>query len=364
MLEIDGSQGEGGGQILRTSLALSILTGRPVRIEQLRAGRSKPGLLAQHLKSVDAAAAVSRAEVEGAALGSTSLVFRPGQIRSGRYRFDIGTAGSTSLVFQTIFLPLCLAGSASTVIITGGTHAPNAPCFDYLERQWLVWLRSLGCSAQLSLDSAGFFPQGGGRMSATIRPSGSLAPLNLPPRGPLKTIQGLSAVANLDASIAERQKRQALRRLEGRRLAARIKIEQLPSQYKGTLLLLQAEFDPAPAPDLASGAPPGQASSNLAPACCYYGLGALGKPAERVADEAVDALFEFLDTDGQTDQYLADQLLLPLAFASGASEFRTSRVTLHLVTNAAVIQSFLPARVQIMGEIGQPGLVRVEPAGA
>jgi RNA 3'-terminal phosphate cyclase (ATP) len=362
MIEIDGSQGEGGGQVLRSSLALSILTGQAFNISNIRAQRTKPGLLAQHLKSVDAAAAISRAQVEGAALGSTTLTFEPGEIRSGRYRFDIGTAGSTSLVLQTIFVPLSLASSASTVMITGGTHVPHAPSFHYLERQWLYWMKAAGFDARISMEQAGFYPKGGGRITATIRPADRIVPLTLPGRGPLTMIQGLSAVANLDLSIAERQKRQAVRRLEKNGHPAHIKIENLPAGSKGTTLLLLAEFRPDSKPEGLPERVLSRERPNYQPRACYYALGELGKPAERVADEAVEALESFLESDGEIDQYMADQLLLPLAFASGVSEFRTSQVTQHLLTNTAVIQAFGKARIEVEAEPGQPGCVRVTPA--
>jgi len=346
LVEIDGSQGEGGGQVLRSALALSILTNKPMRITNIRRQRSKPGLKAQHLKAVDAAAAISKAQVEGAALNSMSLTFHPVELRSGRYKFDIGTAGATSLVLQTIFLPLSLAGTASTVIITGGTHVPWSPCTHYLEMQWLPYLRQMGFASQVTLDQAGFYPQGGGRITATLRPAGRILPLNLGQRGALKRITGLSAVANLDLSISDRQKRQALRRLQEISWAdkppeIKIKTLEMPSLFKGTLLLLLADFECGRA--------------------CYYGLGALGKPAETVADEAVDALLVFLSTNGAIDEYMADQILLPLCLADGPSMVRTSKITAHLLTNASIIRAFLPARIEIQGEPGQSGLVRVWP---
>lgn len=342
MILIDGSQGEGGGQVLRTALTLSILTGQAFRMENIRARRSQPGLMAQHLKSVDAAAAISRAQVQGSASGSRWVEFRPGEIRSGRYRFDISTAGATSLVLQTIFLPLSLARSASTVTITGGTHALWSPIFHYLDLHWLPYLLQMGFDARLSMDIAGFFPQGGGRLNATIRPAGPLSPLTIIQRGRLLHIQGISAVANLNLSIADRQKRQALRRLEKCCPGTKIKTVQLPAQSKGTFLLLLAEFEFS--------------------RCCYFALGELGKPAERVADEAVDALEAFLETGAAIDQYLADQLLLPLSLAGSPSEIKTCQVTQHLLTNAAIIQVFSHAEINIQGELGQPGLVRVIPS--
>lgn len=352
MLEIDGSQGEGGGQVLRSALTLSILTRTPIRIQHIRARRSKPGLMAQHLKAVDAAAAISHAEVKGASLGSTNLTFQPGEIRTGRYKFEIGTAGSASLVLQTIFIPLSLGGSASSVIISGGTHVPWAPCYHYLERQWLPFMQAIGFDARLSLSQAGFYPQGGGRIDVAIRPASHIAPLRLETRRELLTIEGISAVANLDLSIAERQKRQALRRLLPVCPNTQIKIVQLASPAKGTLLFLLARFKQEP----------GRPSLPISPQACYYALGERQKSAERVADEAVDALLEFLETDAVIDQYLADQLLLPLSFAGGASRFRTSRVTQHLLTNADIIRAFTSTRIEVDGDLGQPGWVEIVPS--
>jgi RNA 3'-terminal phosphate cyclase (ATP) len=345
MIEIDGAMGEGGGQVLRSALTLSILTGQPTRIKNIRIRRSQPGLMPQHLKAIDAAAAVSKAHVEGAHHGSTNLLFEPAEIRSGRYKFDIGTAGSSSLVLQTIFLPLSKASSASTVIITGGTHVPWAPCYHYLDWHWLEIVKKIGFSADVSLDQAGFYPQGGGRISATIRPANELIPLNMVTRGSLLQIRGISGVANLDTEIAERQKRRAIQRLQPQYQNVRIKIEKMPSKFKGTVLLLLAEFE----------------SDNGYAQCCYYSLGQLGKPAERVADEALDAFFAFTFTEAAVDQYLADQLLLPLAIASGESQLYTSRISQHTLTNAEVIRAFLPIDILVQGELGLPGLIRIIP---
>ena len=346
LLEIDGAMGEGGGQVLRSTLTLSILTGRPIFIRNIRMNRSKHGLLAQHLKSVDAAAAVSKAQVEGAALGSTSLTFRPSTIHSGRYKFDINTAGATSLVFQTIFLPLSRASAASSVIITGGTHVRWSPCYHYLALHWLPYIQRMGFDVDIELNTAGFYPQGGGRIDTVIRPVTNITPLTLVGRGRLIRIRGISAVANLNREIAERQKRQALERLasiSGKlgQPEVQIKINEIPSSTKGTVLLLLAEFENGSA--------------------CYYGLGELGKPAERVADEAVEALLAFLETDASIDQYLADQLLLPLSLADGPSLLHTSLVTQHLMTNADIMRLFLPVNISIDGDRGKPGIIRIDP---
>lgn len=347
MINLDGSLGEGGGQVLRSALSLSIITGQPFTIFNIRAGRKQPGLMAQHLKSVDAAAAISKGEVNDAFLGSTNLTFRPNGIRSGRYKLDIQTAGSTSLVFQTIYLPLSLASSASHFIINGGTHVPWSPCYHYLEMHWMKILRSLGFDGSLTLDHAGFYPQGAGRISATIRPVGEIKPLALLDRGALCRIHGISAVANLSKDIAERQKRQAVNRLLQFTNDIRIKAIDLPAKFKGTVLLLVAEFDLANCNDYTQ--------------CCYFSLGERGKPAERVANEAVDAFQRFLQTDGTVDEYLADQILLPLTFAAAISEFRTAKITPHLLTNAEIIRKFTSAEIHIQGRLNDTGYVRVTP---
>jgi len=346
MLEIDGSQGEGGGQVLRSALALSIVTGQAIHIYNIRAKRPTPGLMAQHLKSVDAAAAIGVAQVDGATLHSKTISFQPSKIRSGRYKFDIGTAGATTLILQTIFLPLSLASSASSVIITGGTHVAWSPCYHYLALHWLPYMHEMGFDVRLSLDQAGFYPKGGGRISATIRPVRQISPLQLTHRGSIKRIIGVSAIANLPLSIAERQKHQALLRLNEYKwnnstLDIKIYIENLPSQVKGTFLLLMAEFEGG--------------------RCCYFSLGELGKPAERVADEALDGLLNFMETDGAIDPFIADQLLLPLCFAKTKSVIHPCQITQHILTNAAIIRTFIPVHIEIQGEIGSPGSIHIMP---
>ncbi len=342
MIEIDGSQGEGGGQVLRSSLSLSLMTGKPMRITNIRARRPKPGLRAQHLKSVEAAVAVGNAEIEGATFGSRSLSFSPRGITAGQYQFDIGTAGSTSLVLQTIFAPLGLADHPSRITITGGTHVKWSPAYHYLRMNWLPHMHRIGFRGDLTLDLAGFFPQGGGRIRAQIQPSGSRTPLCLTDRGDLQRIEGLSAVSNLPESIAIRQRRQALRRLGGLGCPMEIDVIQLPSKRKGTMIILKAVLEKSQA--------------------CYVGLGERGKPAEKVADEAAEAVLAFMVTDGAIDEYLADQLLVPLTFAPGKSEIRTSKVTQHLITNAEVIQAFTSTEIKILGELGESGLIQIRPS--
>jgi RNA 3'-terminal phosphate cyclase (ATP) len=200
-------------------------------------------------------------------------------------------------------------------------------------------MQKIGFDLRLQLEAAGFYPRGGGRVLAAVQPSSRLSPLSLTTRGALKRIQGISAVANLNDSIAERQRVQAIKRLKDVSRAVEIPIIRLPSPSKGSLLLLVAEFENSQ--------------------CCFYGLGALGKRAERVADEAADEFLGFLATDGVIDSYLADQILLPLALAKGVSEIRTSKVTQHLTTNAEIIKMFLPVTIDVDGEIGQPASIRI-----
>jgi RNA 3''-phosphate cyclase len=343
MIEIDGSLGEGGGQLLRSSLTLAAITGQPFRMTRIRARRRPPGLKAQHHKAIEAIAAICGARVEGAGLGSQTLLFEPGPIAPGEFSLDIGTAGATSLVLQTILPPLSLATAASHVDLRGGTHARWSPCFEYLKLQWLAFVKKIGFDADLEMARAGFYPAGGGLIRAAIRPARCLRPIRLLERGPLRAIRGVSAVARLDPHIAERQRDEAVRRLVGHAPAFELEVVRLASSSPGTLLLLRAEFENS--------------------AACFFSLGERGKPAERVADEAVDELLEFLATGGAVDPYLADQLVVPLALAPGESALAVSRVTGHLTTNAEIVRRFLPVRIEIDAPEGRAGVIQIQGAG-
>jgi len=342
MIQIDGSEGEGGGQILRTALALSMVTGRPFEIFNLRAGRSKPGLRPQHLTCVKAAARICSAEVEGAKRGSMTVRFEPGAVKPGTYTFEIGTAGSTSLVLHTLTLPLALADGRTVLTITGGTHVPFAPTFHFLARQWAVLLGRLGIDVELDLKRAGYYPAGGGEIRAKILPTSAIQPLILGPRGEFQSLDGASAVSNLPRSIAVRQTRRALARLEAEGLAPGLELITIPSHGKGTMLQLVSTYEGG-----------GRA--------CHDAIGAIGKRAEQVADEACDALLRFLATRGAIDDHSADQIILPLALATGPSRFPVASVTRHLLTNARVIQRFLDCQITIDGEPGAEGIVSVTP---
>jgi RNA 3'-terminal phosphate cyclase (ATP) len=340
-VELDGSAGEGGGQILRSSLSLSLLTGRPFRLHNIRARRPKPGLQAQHLMSVQAAARVGNAEVLGASLGSSELTFTPGEVQPGHYVFDIGTAGATALVLHTIYLPLALRGKQpSHVQITGGTHVKAAPAFEFLRTTWHGYLLAMGLNVSLTQRRPGFYPRGGGLLKVMIPPVESLEGLTLPARGATQ-ITGLSAVASLPDHIARRQARRARSRLESRGLEVEIEEEAWENGPASVLALT--------------------VSGGRVPAV-FVALGERGKSAEEVADEAVEQVVAFLDAGAQpVDLHSADQLLLPAVFAAGPTTFETTEVTQHLLTNRDVIGAFLSRRVTITGEEGSPG--RVEVAG-
>lgn len=340
MITIDGSHGEGGGQILRSSLTLAALTGESLHIHHIRSKRSQPGLRPQHLAAVKAIAKLTRADVTGAERDSTEVTLRPTGLHEGRYQFDIPTAGALTLVLQTIFLLLSYAAGRSRVILTGGTHVQWSPNYHYLTEQWMPWMRRFGFRAQTDLQKAGFYPAGGGEVSLNLLPANELRPFSCLKRGNLQQIRGFSGIANLEDDIARRQKHQALKRLYEICQNSKIKTLRMPAHGKGTFILLKADF------------------TNCGSAC-FTALGAPGKPAERVADEAVDKMVNFLQTQGCVDHYLADQILLPLSLMDSESEFRTDSVTQHLLTNAHIIRQFLPVKIDIEGEVDQPGLIHI-----
>lgn len=341
MIEIDGAMGEGGGQVLRSALSLALLTGQPVHLTNIRANRAKPGLGFQHCTAVQAAARISQARLEGHRIGSQTVRLEPAAISPGSYHVNIGTAGATALVLQTVLLPLALAAEPSRLTITGGTHVPWSPCFHYLDWHWRVLLARLGVSFELAMAMAGFYPEGAGEVRVVLPGGARVAGLQLASRGKLLRVRGLSAVANLAEEVGQRQRSRALRRLRELGCEIDIALETLPTRSRGTVLVLLAEFEHSQA--------------------CFFALGARRKRAEQVADEAVDELLRFLAGDGAVDRWLADQLLLPLACAGQASLLRTSEVTTHLLTNAEVIQAFLPVRISVDGPLGVPANITVEP---
>lgn len=335
VLHIDGSQGEGGGQILRTSLALSMITGTPIRIEKIRARRSKPGLMRQHLTSVLAAARVSGAHVQGAEVGSREIAFTPSGVQPGVYQFSIGTAGSTTLILQTVMPALLLASGPSRVTLEGGTHNPKAPPFEFLKRTFLPLLERMGARVEVSLPRAGFYPAGGGRLEAVIHPADSLSPLDLLERGEIRGRQGTVLLANLPGHIAERELRH-LTKLTSWPEGA-LEIRRIDAAGPGNAVLLELESDSVTE--------------------VFTSIGEVGLAAEKVADLAVQEMRTYLTAAVPVGEHLADQLLLPLALAGGGS-YRTLPLSLHARTQIDLIPRFLDVRFEVEEE-GEARVVRI-----
>ena len=346
MIKIDGSRGEGGGQILRTALALSCLFGEAIEIANIRVGRSEPGLKHQHLAAIKAIGRISDGKSDGARLGSTIVAFQPGKIDPGTYHFDVGTAGSTMLVLQTVYLPLALAGDSSRLKIEGGTHVPWSPAFEHTDRVWCSALRQAGIDLKLSLLAAGFYPRGGGRIDVKIQNCEKIAPLHILERGPLKSLSVTGAVANLDDRIAERMTRMLNHRAKEIGIAGKMfksEIFRAPCHTQGAYVFVQADFEHARAG--------------------FVGLGEPGKRAEIVAGDVWEETLVYLKATAPVESHLADQLLLPLSIADGPSEFRTTKVTSHLLTNAKIIEMFGAAKMEIEGMEGSEGRVSITPSG-
>lgn len=328
-IELDGAQGEGGGQILRTALSLSMLQGRPLRLVNIRAGRSKPGLMRQHLACVRAAAEVCNATVDGAEIGATALHFRPGEIRGGDYEFKIGTAGSTMLVLQTVLPALMRADTASTLALEGGTHNQMAPSSDFIADAFLPRLANLGAQVSMMVERHGFYPAGGGCVRVTVTPA-ALMPLALHERGNAQGIEATVLLRNLPQHIAERELDAAAARLT---LTKRQRLDLPSGPGPANALVLTARFEHV---------------SEV-----VVGLGEHGVSAENVARAASDELRAYLAHGAPVGEHLADQLLLPLLLAGGGS-FVTGRPTTHLETNAAVIRAFGAAEVTIAPDDSDP----------
>jgi RNA 3'-terminal phosphate cyclase (ATP) len=332
MLYLDGSHGEGGGQILRTALSLAALTGTPVRIEGIRAGRTKPGLRPQHLTAVQAVARISQAEVTGVHLGSQSLTFRPGTLCGGHYLFDVaattGSAGAVTLIAQALLPPLFKAGEPATVILKGGTHVPWSPPAHYLTHVFLPALAAMGAVAELDLARWGWYPRGGGEVRLTTRPASLLTGVQWRTPAAGNAFRGLSAAARLPEHVARRQ----AARLQAR-LGEAVPVEIIP----------------------AGGQDPGSLVLVWGPQAGFAALGARGKPAERVADDAAEAFLAFRKSGAALDRHLADQMLIYLSLAKGPSQFTTEAVTSHLLTNIWVIEQFFGPVFEVRGNPGEPG---------
>ena len=313
MVEIDGSMGEGGGQIVRTALSLSLAAQRPLRLTNIRANRSRPGLRPQHVTAVRAAAAIGEATVSEVREGTRTLTFEPSTVVPGTYHFDIGTAGSAVLVLQTVLLPLLTAERPSRITVTGGTHNKFAPPFDFFATTFLPVVERMGATLHAALDRPGFYPKGGGRCTVEVQPVAELEPLSLTARGAARPPCIRAIVANLPRHIAEREiatLREALSVEIGE-----TRIETPSSLSAGNALLLELPFRHVTE--------------------VVSGIGEKGLPAEKVAMGVAEEAQSYLNADAPVDSHLADQLLLPLALGGG--QFRTATLTAHTHTNAAVI---------------------------
>jgi RNA 3'-terminal phosphate cyclase (ATP) len=324
LITIDGSQGEGGGQILRSSLALSMLTGKPFRIEKIRANREKPGLMRQHLTGVNAAATICSATVEGAAIASRELLFRPGPVVSGDYTFSVGSAGSTTLVLQAVLPPLLLAGGPSSLTLEGGTHNIHAPPLDFLEKAFLAVVNRMGPQVSVAMERAGFYPAGGGRFFATVEPAKELSPLHLTERGEVRRRLCKAVVAGLPGEIALRELA-VVRKAMGWPDES-LQIRQLPDdQGPGNIVTIEI------------------ASDNITEV--FTGFGQRGVRAEAVAEDALRQTRQYLGAGVPVGACLADQLIVPFAMA-GAGSFVTHDPTRHTLTNIEVVRRFLDVQVK------------------
>lgn len=323
MITIDGSFGEGGGQILRSSLALSLVTGKPFRMENIRAKRQKPGLLRQHLTAVNAAAEVGDARVEGNAIGSMALSFAPKGTRPGSYHWAIGTAGSATLVLQTVLPSLLTAGERSELVLEGGTHNPYAPPFDFLAKAFLPVINRMGPKVTATLERAGFYPAGGGRFAVTIEPAAALARVDLVERGDTVRCEGVAVVSQLPRKIGEAELAVLQAKLSWPADCFRVEEVSRP-RGPGNVLICSVES---------------QQVTEV-----FTGFGERGVPADRVALDAVKEVREYLSAGVPVGRHMADQLMIPMALAGGG-KFRTLPPSRHSLTNAEVIGKFLDVEI-------------------
>jgi RNA 3'-terminal phosphate cyclase (ATP) len=337
MITIDGSEGEGGGQVLRTALSLSLVTGQAFTMTNIRGNRERAGVLRQHMTAVEAACAVG-GECDELIVGASEITFVPGKTKAGQYQFAVGTAGSTSLVLQTVLPPLLLANGPSQLVLEGGTHNIYAPPFDFIERVFLPVINRMGPRVTAKLTRPGFYPAGGGRVEVEIEPARTLTPIDVIDRGELRRVEARAMVAGLPGAIAVRELA-AVEKILGWPEDAR-KIVQLPERVgPGNIVMVEAEF--ANVTEMTSG------------------FGKLGVPAEAVGEHAAKRMAGYLASTAAVGPYLADQLLLPLALAGGGS-FTTVKPSQHSQTAADVISRFLPLTFRFEAQDVGHHLIRIE----
>jgi RNA 3'-terminal phosphate cyclase (ATP) len=335
MLMIDGSFGEGGGQILRSALGLAMVTGQAIRVEKIRAGREKPGLMRQHLTAVEAAAAVSGAKVRGDEIASQELTFEPGPIRPGQYSFAVGTAGSATLVLQTVLPALMIGRDASELTLSGGTHNPWSPPFDFLQKSFLPLLGRIGPRVKAELKRPGFYPAGGGEFTVLIQPVEHLKPLELLDRGEINKRKATAMVARLPETIAERELKVVREELGWPEEYLMVeKVEN--SLGPGNVLCIELESEHVME--------------------VFTGFGQLHVSAETVARKVLQQVREYLAAGVPVGEHLADQLLVPLALAGG--RFRTVEPSRHTQTNIELIKKFL--EVEVIVTMVEPKVWEIE----
>lgn len=322
MIELDGALGEGGGQILRTSLTLAAITGQPFRIRRIRANRSKPGLMRQHLVAVQAASQICGAQVSGAAVGSQDLEFIPGRLQGGDYRFAIGTAGSCTLVLQTVLPALLMADTPSTLRLAGGTHNPMAPPVQFLQRAWCPRVAEMGARIDVRLERFGFYPAGGGEVTASVEPCPQLAPRSWLEQGERRDCYAESFSAGIPGKVAERELECVGKAMNWR--GEQLRVRGLPGdQGPGNALMLTFEYEHVTE--------------------VFTAFGEKSVSAENVARQAVNRARRYLASGAAVAEYLGDQLMLPLALAGGGG-FTVDEISMHARTNAQVIEMFLPVQ--------------------
>jgi len=356
-IALDGGAGEGGGQILRSALSLSAITGRAFSVEGVRPRRPKPGLRPQHREAARAVATLCGAVLEGAEVGSSRIAFAPRRpVTPGTHTFDVGTAGSTPLLFQTVCWPLALAGGPSSLVLRGGTHQDHAPSFHHLALVWAPAVARLGFRFGLELQAAGFYPEGGGEFTARVEPAQAMPALDLRTRGTLVDVEVVSMVCGLGYEVAERQAAEVLRRLRDIGISAEAERVPMPARAsRGGHVLVVATFERT-----RSG---------------HGAVSARERSPEQIADAAAEGLARHLGARGAADPHIADQLVMPAALVAAGlvprppgvatdTRYTVSQVTSHLLTNADVVRRFLDVDIEVTGREGEEGEVWVRARGS
>ncbi len=346
-IDIDGSQGEGGGQIVRSSLALSLVTGKPVSIENIRAGRNKPGLMRQHLTALNAAIEISSATASGNAVGVRSLQFEPDEVRAGDYHFSVGTAGSATLVLQTVLPALLLAKSSSRLTLEGGTHNQWAPPFDFLQRAFLPVINRMGPRVSASLERHGFYPAGGGRFVVEIEPAQQLTGFDLLERGKDVSRRVTALISNLPRQIGEREVEKVLTRMNWH--ATNGHVQEVAAHGPGNVVFIEIE------------------SEHVTEVCTAFGR--MGVKAEHVAREAMREAVNYLKSNVPVGTYLADQIMLPLGISAWqqnetkqrGGSFCTLPLSRHALTHIEILKHFLDISIEVVKTEEGHTVVKISP---